>query len=382
MTKKRTRANNGMGSIRQRPDGRWEARYTTPDGRQKSVYGKTEKEVTQKLKAILRDIDTGTWTEPTRMTVEQWLNVWLADYQGHTTGLRLETYQGIVKRNFIPVFGHVKLSSFSPMHVRRMITDMQKRVLKASTIKHSRGILCAAMNSAIEAGLIKDNPVLGVKSPRPIKPKFEVVDRDMIPTFIEAAQKTKYPNELIFLLMTGMRVGELRGLQWGDIDFDAATMSIERQLHATTHIKRQFGPPKDGEVRTVELTPEAVELLKRQRKRQLEQRMKAGDKWVDDEITENLIFRRENGHAHNETDIYKEMKVVSAEINMPNLHPHDLRHSYAVAALRSGVDVKTVQHNLGHRNASITLDTYAAYTSDAGKAGAKKLSEYWQNSLK
>ena len=72
---------------------------------------------------------------------------------------------------------------------------------------------------------------------------------------------------------------------------------------------------------------------------------------------------------------------VAEIINMPGLHTHDLRHSYAVAALRSGVDVKTVQHNLGHATAAMTLDTYAAYTSDAGHVAAEKMSNYWKNAL-
>lgn len=79
--KKNTRASNGMGSIRQRPDGRWEARYTTPDGRQRSVYAKTEKEVTAKLRGQLHDLDSGAWQEPSKMTVGEWLDIWLDDYQ-------------------------------------------------------------------------------------------------------------------------------------------------------------------------------------------------------------------------------------------------------------------------------------------------------------
>ena len=119
--------------------------------------------------------------------------------------------------------------------------------------------------------------------------------------------------------------------------------------------------------------------MKRQRKRQLEQRLAAGDKWVEDDITRDLVFRQPKGKAHSELSIFKACRAVGEAIGLPTLHPHDLRHSYAVAALRSGVDVKTVQYNLGHASASITLDTYAAYTSDAGKEGAKKLSAYIKN---
>lgn len=379
--KKSGRASNGMGSIRQRKPDLWEARYSTPEGKQKSVYGKTEKEVTAKLRGVLHDLDTGAWREPSKMTVGEWLDTWLSDYQGHTTGRTVETYRCIVNGHFKPTFGTVKLSSFSQMHVRRMIADLQKKGRSASTIRHSCAILGGSMKCAIEAGLIKINPLTGIKLPRKVKPKFTVVDRDQIPAFVEAAEKSKYPNELLFMLYTGTRVGEVRGLRWDDIDFDAGTAHIQRQLNPATHGER-FTPPKDGEEREIHLASEAVEVLKRQRKRQLEQRMAAGEKWVEDDISHDLVFRQHKGRAHSELSIYHECKAVGREIGTPDLHPHDLRHSYAVAALRSGADVKTVQHNLGHKSASITLDTYAAYTTDAGKEGAKKLSEYLKNSGK
>ena len=379
--KKNSRASNGMGSIRQRADGRWEGRYSAPDGKQKSVYGTTEREVTAKLRATLHEIDSGAWKEPSKMTVGEWLDIWLRDYQGHTTGRTVETYKGIVERHFKSTFGDVKMSVFSQMHVRRMVADMQKKGRAASTIRHSCAILGGAMKCAIEAGIIKDNPVVGLKLPRKAKTKFTVVDRDMIPAFVEAAEQTDYPNELLFMLYTGSRVGEVRGLRWDDVDLEAGTANICRQLHAVTHGKR-FAPPKDGEEREIHLPAEAVDALKRQRRRQLEQRLAAGDKWVEDDISRGLVFRQTKGKAHSELSIFYATKEAGKAIGLPELHPHDLRHSYAVAALRSGVDVKTVQHNLGHKSASITLDIYAAYTTDAGKEGAKKLSEYLKNAGK
>lgn len=378
---KKGRANNGMGSIRQRSDGRWEARYTAPNGQQKSIYAATEAEVTKKLRGALHEIDSGAWREPSKMTMSEWLEIWLSDYQSHTTGRTVETYRCIVRKHFNPTFGTVKVGKLTQMHVRRMVADLQRDGRSASTIRHSCAILGGAMKCAVEAGLIKANPVEGIKLPRKAKTTFEVVDREQIPVFVEAAENTLYPNELLFMLYTGVRVGEARGLKWDDVDMDAGTAYIQRQLNAVTHGDR-FTPPKDGENREIHLPAEAVEILKRQRKRQLEQRIAAGDKWVEDDVTRDLVFRQRNGKAHSELSIYKACKAAGQEIDLPGLHPHDLRHSYAVAALRSGVDVKTVQHNLGHKSASITLDTYAAYTSDAGKEGAKKLSEYLKNAGK
>lgn len=379
MASKHKRASNGMGSIRQRKDGRWEARYSTPDGRQRSVYGKTEKEVTAKLRGQLHDMDTGVWREPSKMRMSDWLEIWLSDYQTHNSDRTVLKYRCIVNNHFLPMLGVLKVTKVLPLHVRRVINNLQARGLAPVTIKNYVRILSAAMSCAIDAGLIRENPVDGAKVPRTPPTKFNVIDRTNIPAFIKAVNDTPYPNELLLMFYTGLRIGEVRGLQWGDCDLEAGTMRIERQLHPINHDLKRFTPPKYGEVRTIHLADEVITVLKAQRKRQLEQRLASGN-WKDDEISRDLVFRLENGHPHNDRTIYKAVKAVGKAIGKPELHPHDLRHSYAIAALRSGVDVKTVQHNLGHKTSQMTLDVYAAYTEDAGKEGATKLSSYLKKS--
>ena len=380
-TTKRTRAANGMGTVRQRKPDLWEARYTGTDGRQHSVYAKTEAEVTKKLRGVQHDLDVGAWIEPSKMPVAEWLRIWLSDYQGHTTGRTLETYTGVVNRHFIPLFGNVKLAKFSQIHVRRMVSNMTKDGRSPTTIKHARGILSTAMKCAMEAGLIKSNPVQGVRGPRMVKATFTIIDRDMFQAFIDAVKETPCADALVFMLMTGVRAGELRGLRWADIDMDNRVMHVVRQLHTPSKAGRWFSAPKDGEVRDVQLPEEAVTLLKQHRRTQIENRMFYGPKWHDDEITDDLVFRMPDGWNINEVALYNSIVSVRDKLALPNLRPHDLRHSYAVAALRSGIDVKTVQHNLGHKHASVTLDTYAAYTTDAGKTGAKRFDDYWKNAL-
>lgn len=115
--------------------------------------------------------------------------------------------------------------------------------------------------------------------------------------------------------------------------------------------------------------------LRAQRRKQAAQRLKSGI-WIDNEITTDLVFRQTNGKAHTRGTISRTLSKVGSAIGKPDLHPHDLRHSYAIAALRSGASVKTVQHNLGHKSSEMTLDVYAAYTEDAGKTDAVKLSNY------
>ena len=381
MSKSGTRAANGMGSIRKRKDGSYEGRYTGSDGQQHSVYAKTPKACGEALRAATHSVDAGTWLEPSSMTMGEWFDTWLRDYQGHTTGRTVDTYKAVIDKHMRPTFGKVKVADFSPVHVRRMVSDLTKAKKSPATIKHARGILSACMNCAIEAGLRKDNPVERVKGPRPVKRDFAIVDREHIPAFIEAAKATAYPSALIFLLLTGLRVGELRGLRWSDVDLDAATLRVERQLRQVNREDRRIEPPKDGEARTLQLTPQAVALLRQQRKDQSAARLAAGADWHDDDISRDLVFRAPDGRNLSQAAIGDAVNRIREPLSMPTLRPHDLRHSYAVAALRSGVDVKTVQHNLGHKHASITLDIYAAYTDDAGKTGAEKLAAYFQDAL-
>ena len=375
---KKGRANNGMGSIRQRADGRWEARYTTPDGRQKSVYGKSEAEVTKKLRGALHEIDSGAWREPSKMTVGEWLDVWVSDYCTHTAGTTLRKYRGLVESLYKPRIGSIRLSKLMPIHIQRMATQLINDGKSASTVRNYVIILGSALQSAVDAGALKESPTVKVKLPRETKKKLNIVDRESIPAFINASKDTRYPNELCFMIMTGLRLGELRGLKWDDIDLDAGTVHIQRQLHPKGTGKR-LTPPKYGEDREIHIPPEAIEILKAQKKRQAEQRLAAGTEWHEDDISAGLVFRLYNGNPHSDTSLHRPISNVGQAIGLPGLHPHDLRHSYAVAALRSGADIKTVQHNLGHKSASMTLDVYAAYTNDAGKEGAKRLSEYLQN---
>ena len=378
--KMRTRANNGMGSIRLRSDGRWEARYTTPDNQQKSIYGKTEKEVSVKLRGLLHDIDTGAWRAPSRITVAGWMSTWLRDYQSHTTERTIKTYTIISKNRIVPIIGKVRLSSLTIAHIHKVVADMKKQNLSTAYIKQCVTIMSAAFNAAVESGIIRSNPAANIKIQRGVKKKLNIVDRDLFPDFIFACKKRKYGLAILYLLLTGLRAGEERGLCWSDIDFDASRMDVSRQIPMTG--KTAFFPPKDNSIRTIELPPEAIELLRQQRKNITAMRLLAGSEWHDDDITKDLVFRSPYGNVLNRTTLYNTVKAVGSEIGLPDLHPHDLRHSYAVAALRSGIDVKTVQNNMGHKNAAITLDTYAAYTKDAGRAGAVKFSSYWQDALK
>ena len=166
MAKKATKGARGSGTIRQRSDGTWEGRFTT--GRdpktgkqlQRSVYGKTQKEVAQKLRQITAEIDEGTYHEPCRMTVGEWMDIWLSDYTGNVKVMSRENYKSHIKNHIKPEIGSVKLSALTLTIIQNFCNGLSKgeKPQSAKTIKDVHGILRHALDRAVRLGYIKTNP--------------------------------------------------------------------------------------------------------------------------------------------------------------------------------------------------------------------------------
>ena len=149
---RKTKGSKGGGTIRQRPDGRWEARYTlgidpgTGKQIQKSVYGKTQKEVRQKLTAITAEIDNGTYQEPCKMTVNEWLDIWLKDYQIGVKDSTAYLYERQAKLYLRPALGNIPLETLKAHTVQRLYNSLSQEhdgqpALSAKTIKNIHGVM-------------------------------------------------------------------------------------------------------------------------------------------------------------------------------------------------------------------------------------------------
>ena len=373
MGKSNTRAPNGAGTIRQRPDGRWEARYTAPDGRQRSVYAASEKDVKKRMQAAQAEITLGLYFEPSRVTVEKWARAWLQDYVSQHKPNTYKSYRSLMENHVLPAIGRMKLSSVNTGTIRRVFGKMSNDGLCASTIKSTKIVLSSCMSAAVENKLIKENPCRGAKVKKPPKKQLVFVDRKDIPAFLAEAKKQRYSAAILTLFQTGIRSGEMRGLRWSDFDEQKAELTIHRQI-----IETDNGPviqtPKDDEYRTIVLTPDLVSVLKRHRIQQAEARLKYG--WKDTPVTRDLIFRDKDGNPYKQSRLYYTVQIIGRQIGIQGLHPHSLRDSYAIAALRAGVDIKTISNNLGHSDVSMTLNKYMEYTDDMGRIAAEKYAQY------
>ncbi len=380
---------NGGGSIRKKTvmkNGKaytyWEARVTvsadpmTGKQRQRSITGKTQQEVAQKLRQLTAEIDNGTYREPSKMTVGEWLDTWQEQYLNDLKPLTKEMYATAVRIHLKPAFGMKKLDALLPADIQRFYNSLMQgeKPLSAKTIKNIHGIFHRALQQALDLGYLRNNPANPCRLPRVEKPIIHTLDDVSTKKFLKAIQGHRFENLFLVTLFTGLREGEVLGLKWDCVDFTNGSLLVGRQLQRKRDGSSQYYliSPKSGKFRKVVLAPFVQDILHRQRAEQELWRRVAGRDWIDT----GLVFTDELGDNLTPETVYKNFKKVAIEIGCPNLHFHSLRHSYAVAALQSGDDIKTVQENLGHYTAAFTLDVYGHVTDKMRQDSADRMQRY------
>ena len=379
--KNSTRTAQGAGSIRQRSDGRWEARYTagrdpgTGKQVQHSVYGTTQKEVVKKLQQIQADMERGMFLEPSKMTVGQWLDIWTAEYLGAVKPGTRESYTAKVRNNIKPALGAVKLQQLKPHAVQKFCNDLHTGGLAPKSVKCIHGILHVALKQAMKNGYILQNPADGTTLPRVEKPEIETMPADKILAFIEQLRGHEFGVIYFVTLFTGMRQSEVLGLSWDCVDFDGGAILVRRQLIRSKEKGGGYSMQslKNDKPRTVTPAPVVLQWLREERAKQAARRLQAGAAWDN---PDNLVFTDALGKHLTHVTVYKHYKKLVAEMGIPEMRFHDLRHTYAVNALRSGDDIKTVQGNLGHHTAAFTLDTYGHVTEEMKRASADRMQQF------
>ena len=382
MAEKKRRA-RGEGSIRQRKDGTWEARFVTGvdpgTGKdiRKSVYAKTQKEVRKKMTEAIAALDKDDYREPSKMTVGQWLDVWAAEYLGGVKPMTVLNYSQHIKNHIKPAMGAIKLDTLNAHTIQKFYNSLgDEKGLTPKTIKNIHGVLHKALSQAVMIGYLRFNPADACTLPRIVRKDVKPLDEDATTQFIEAIQGHRYEPVFFVTLFTGMRQGEVLGLTWDCVDLGKGLITINKQIQKAPGGGSVYHlvPTKNSKGRTVTPAPFVMELLRTQRKRQIEWRLKAGPLWEDT----GLVFTDELGHHLMPHTVYHNFKHIVTNMGLPDVRFHDLRHSYAVAAIRSGDDIKTVQGNLGHATASFTLDVYGHVTDQMKRESANRMQQYIQ----
>lgn len=393
-----TKGAKGGGTIRQRPDGRWEARYTlgidpgTGKQIQKSVYGKTQKEVRQKLTAITAEIDSGMYQEPCKMTVNEWLDIWLKEYMGDKKYGTIRNYKIACKYHIIPYIGKYRLSDLKPHIIQTLYNRLQRgedgeNALSPKTIRNVHGVLSKALNQAVWNELIRSNPAQLTTLPRKVRKDIETLSDEQIQKFSLLVEQDSYCVILKFILFSGVRESEAIGLTWDCIDSERGTIRIYHQLLKRTKETGGYtlSSLKNNKERLLTPPPMLMNMLKEQKRIQVQQRMKAGLAWrgwnsVEEQKTW-FVFTTEFGDHYCPQTVYAHFKKIAKQIGAEKANVHSLRHTYAVLCLQNGDDVKTVQSNLGHATAAFTLDVYGHVSEKMKQDSANRMEAYMQRTV-
>lgn len=258
------RRGHGEGLIRQRTDGRWESRVSLPTGKTKSLCGKTRKEVQDKLKEAIRDLDNGVDLAAGRQTLATYLGRWLAARGKPSVKTKTyEGYEGIVRVRIVPRMGKKDLAKVTPLDLQALYTDLQQSGLSNRSVHHTHRVLHRAFVQAVRWGLLARNPCDGVTPPTPSRHEMRVLSTEQAAAFLDATRD--HPAHALYVLAvtTGMRQGELLGLAWDDVDLDAGRLVVRRALQRQNEAGLVFIEPKTARSRrAIILSKRAVAALR------------------------------------------------------------------------------------------------------------------------
>lgn len=412
--KKTTRAAQGTGTIRKKTVTRrgaeytyWEARVTvgrdpgTGKQMQKSFTGKTQKEVREKMQAAAVEVNNNSYIEPSKLTLGQWLDIWLAGLYSQKPGT-IRHYRAQINTHIKPQMGALKLAELQKSDFDRFykylltfgkeskkkdpvsgkMVVVSRAPLSQKSVKNIHVILKTAIGAALDEGKLQTDPMRKVEFKTPPKAEIHPLDDDQVKAYLAAVDADPLALMLKFILFTGLREGEALGLTWDCVNFRTGQITVRQQLQdlGKANGGMTIVPTKNSKARILTPAPSVLQLLKQQQTKQLEDRLRAGSTWIgwqtEDERKKALVFTNAFGGCFRPKTVYQHNRKIAAAAGIDGCRVHDLRHTFAVLSLQNGDDVKTVQSNLGHATAAFTLDVYGHVTERMKDESAARMEAY------
>ena len=346
--------------------------------RQKRLSAKTVRELKRLWAAELKRIEDGDYIEPSKTTFGEYLTHWLATYARHNVRpTTYRSYEQLIRLHIAPALGAVPLQKLTPMQLQAFYADKLERGrldgrpggLSARTVLPMHAVIREALQQALRWQLVAGNVADAVEPPRAKRAQVAAWAPDDVTRFLDAADGDTYAPIWLVALATGMRRGELLGLQWADIDLARSELQVRRSL-VEVDGKPVFQEPKTASGRRkVALSAATVDALRAHRTRQLERRLALGAAWRD----LDLVFATADGGPIVPANLFRAFRRIVARAGVPPITFHALRHTHATLLLREGIHAKIVSERLGHANIGITLDTYSHVLPDMQRDAADSI---------
>ncbi|MEX0991596.1 MAG: site-specific integrase [Actinomycetota bacterium] len=349
----------------------------------------TQREAKARAVEILRDNPDGRRHAYRDLTVERFLvDEWLParEASGKIAPSTLEGYGWIVRSWIAPRIGGLPLTELGAADLERMYADLRKsgargsKPLSEKSVRNAHLLMSKALADAARRGLVTMNVATIAEKPPATRAEREAWSVSEVRAFLAAADADRLGPIWRLMLTTGLRRGEALGLQWSDVDLDARSIRIERQvlLRSRAQGARLYlrDTTKGRRARTVRLDPGTAESLRVWKKGQSEDRLAFGAAWQTDgglDTESAWIVTEPDGRVIHPDTLHDRFVRVAKAAGVKPLPLHGARHTFATIALESGVRPDLVSRALGHATVGFTLDVYVHPSADEELAAADAL---------
>ncbi len=363
------------GNIRRRSNGSWTIQVYAgkdPETARKRYVSRTvrgsKKDAEAALATLIQAQETGLDLSAARLTVSAFLDRWLDVWKDRVKPRTHFRYAELIRLHVKPTLGPTSLTKLRPLHIEELYGRLRKRGLAGTTILQIHRILHAAFNQGVKWQLLERNPTDAVSAPRKTSKEAPSLTTKQVPVLLEVVRGTQIELPTLIALGTGMRLGEVLGLRWQDVDLDSAAARVRQILQTTM----EFDTPKSHRsIRSLTLPGFLVDALKSHRKAQNERRLLLGESWQE----LDLVCERGDGLPLRPDTISKQFRTATKEAGF-DITFHGLRHTHASLMLSAGADLKVTSARLGHSSISITADLYTHVSASLDRAAVAAFDQY------
>ncbi|AXF39523.1 tyrosine-type recombinase/integrase [Paenibacillus larvae] len=331
--------------------------------KQKTVSGfKTKKEAEKACALLIAEIEKGNLAAVTnKITVEEFMLNFLDSTVKQSVATNTYTAQvAFPKNHILPHIGHIELNKLTPMDIQKLYVSLTKKGFSNGHIQNIGNLVTKTIRTATEWGYMSKDVAGLVKKPSYKKTKMTVWTLEESQRFLEATKNCRYHVIYLLALTTGMRKGEILGLQWDHVDFKNKNICVQQTIVYAGNKLYLKRPKTAAAYRTISLPDFVVNYLRQYKLKQSQN-------------SSNLVVTGSKHDLLYPSVLDKHLKHDFTLCDVPKIRFHDFRHTHATILLQMGENPKVVQERLGHANINVTLGTYSHVLPNMQKAVAEKL---------
>lgn len=334
----------------------------------------TRKEAQAFLTATLAALQAGTFSEPSKVTVREYLlERWLPGRSASLRPSTFDSYRRNIELHVDPALGHTKLQQLSADHLDRFYADLLQSGLAPKTVRNIHTLVHKALQDAVRKNLVVRNVADAADAPKLARPgerEMRTWSPKQLRSFFEGIADHRLAAAYVLAATTGMRRGEILGLRWSDVDLRARRLSVTHTILTVSYQITPGTPKTSRGRRSIALDPETIRILAAHRARQTSERLEAAA-YVD----QGLVFARNDGRPVHPDYFSQTFDRAVRRLKLPKIRLHDLRHTHASLGLAAGIPVKLMSERLGHATAAFTQDVYMHVTPAHEEAAAAQIAD-------